>query len=244
MQFEKVEECDYNLFKSKKYELILKKYQPLIFNITLKFYNNVVKDKAIEFEDMIQMNKICVWKEILRTAEMFQKGTRIKFNDGMNFGYIAKLKLMTFDYGLAFKKVNSIHRGLLFLDYFNNELNERYVAYYDTIYHSQQLRDCLDTFVSQLYDENKTIMKNTLLDISDEKAAKKMKISLFSYKRLKNKLKTTFIKFIQQESNCDLMYEFDKKKFEVQKTKVKKSFDIDVFTKSLSKKYSEQQKYA
>lgn len=98
---------DYQLFKTKNYDLLFIKYEPLLKDLSEKHYRLLQSDKSLEYEDIYRENQIRMWNAIKDTEK---KMIKRKFNDGMRFGIILKLWLQSYNRARVRKKKTKINR--------------------------------------------------------------------------------------------------------------------------------------
>lgn len=187
-----IKQTDFQLFKAKDYTSLLKKYEPLVYSVTRKFYSEMVKDKSIEFEDICQYNKMLIWEAIIYTKKIIKQR---KFNDGMRFGLILKQKLNQHLSIELNKKRNQINRNLIEIE----NLSESNLICHSNFEERIENEELYEKFAIQLTNKERKILEVLKLRKKYNDIPKQLHLSEILFKKIKNDLKNRFNDFIKKE---------------------------------------------
>jgi hypothetical protein len=194
---------DYELFKNKQYELILQKYQPMIYSISKKFSH--LNDNSIDFDDIIQENMIVAWFAI-EYAQQRIKNKKTTFNDKLYFGPMLKQRLTKYSMDRLQKQNLQINQRLdsIFSDTYDREsgLKElKELKIKDNFNFTEQLEeaDLYWNFIKLLSTKERKLLLLMEKFKTCNKVSKKMSMSYTTTaKNIKN-LKNKYQEFIHRD---------------------------------------------
>jgi hypothetical protein len=201
MKYYKVETCDYDLFKDKNYDLLMKKYQPLIYTTTCRYFSYLSRDASIEFEDVLQFNNMIAWEKICKTEKLIKERN---FNKGMRFGIILKLELKSYCEAKIKKQKDFINQNLISfpLDSFDYEnllySHDNSLSFQkDTWGVKYETEEMYDEFQESLTSVQKNFMQKLMINnhLSIKQLAIKFKMKEFVVRYQRTSLKKKFLDF-------------------------------------------------
>jgi len=199
---QKIVASDFHLFKKNDFNMLFKKYNPLIKRMSRINYNYISGDASLDYDDIYQMNMMVAWDAMQYTKKIMVEK---KFDEGMNFGFFLKERLSTYNITRINKKKSKIDRNNLSVDVLESKSDtynytKKYILKdtHDFIPHIEEC-DLYERFVNQLTKKEQKFIKYLEQHRTAHKIHIKTGLGLSICNSMKKKLKKEFMEFLKKE---------------------------------------------
>jgi len=190
---------DYELFKNNDYDLLLKKYQPMIKKESMKY--KYLNDCSIEYEDIFQENMIIAWDAIKYIHKKI-KSKKVQLNEHIYFGPFLKQRLKSYSNARLNKKKSKVNQKVSSIwDKVNESenLREYYIVDNTNIEQDVEYKILYSDFINNLSSKEKRLIFALEQYKSYTEISKKIKMSYGQVLSMSKDLKCKCKEFLMNQ---------------------------------------------